>query len=108
MKIRAANSEDREMIRQLYAQSGLEFKMPDLSSPMIEATELVVDERGEVIMAAVAQRTLEIYLFSPAGQLPLYYCNNSLPQLWIDCRCRARCRFSKNWRYSRIATGLWH
>jgi hypothetical protein len=56
------------MMRQLYAQSGLEFEMPDLSSPMIEAAELVVDERGEVIMAAVAQRTLEIYLLSPAGQ----------------------------------------
>jgi hypothetical protein len=57
------------MMRQFYAQSGLEFEMPDLSSPMIEAAELVVDERGEVIMAAVAQRTLEIYLLSPAGQL---------------------------------------
>ena len=68
MKTRAANSEDREMMRQLYAQSGLEFEMPDLSSPMIEAAELVVDERGEVIMAAVAQRTLEIYLLSPSGQ----------------------------------------
>ena len=42
------------MMRQFYAQSGLEFEMPDLSSPMIEAAELVVDERGEVIMAAVA------------------------------------------------------
>jgi len=69
MKTRAANSEDREMMRQFYAQSGLEFEMPDLSSPMIEAAELVVDERGEIIMAAVAQRTLEIYLLSPAGQL---------------------------------------
>ena len=69
MKTRAANSEDREMMRQFYAQSGLEFEMPDLSSPMIEAAELVVDERGEIIMAAVAQRTLEIYLLSPVGQL---------------------------------------
>ena len=69
MKVRSANPEDFETLRRAHAQSGLIFKMPDLGSRMTEAAELVIDERGEIVMGAVAQRAAEIFLFSPAGQL---------------------------------------
>lgn len=68
MKTRKATPEDYETLKQIHEQSGLKFPMPDFESPMVEALEVVVDERGEIIMAAAAQRTVEVYLFSPAGQ----------------------------------------
>lgn len=68
MKTRAVTVADHGSLRQIYERSGLPFKFPDLESPLIEAAEVVIDEHGEVMLGAVAERTLEIYLFSPAGQ----------------------------------------
>lgn len=69
MITRTAKPEDYDTLKRLHAESGLDFPFPALDSPTMEALEVVVDERGEIILGAVAQRTLEIYLFSPAGQL---------------------------------------
>jgi hypothetical protein len=69
MKTRAAMENDCDELRKIYAESGFNFSLPDLSSPMIEAAQLVIDERGEVVMAAMAERTVEIYLLCPASQL---------------------------------------
>jgi hypothetical protein len=66
---RPATPEDYERLKEIHASSGMTFPMPDFDSKMIEGIEVVVDERGEIMLAAVAQRTAEIYLFSPKGQL---------------------------------------
>lgn len=69
MITRAARPEDFDALRKIHAQSGLDFPMPDLDSPMIEGIELVIDENGEIMLAAVAQRAAEIYLLAPAGHV---------------------------------------
>lgn len=68
MKTRPANSIDCEELKQIYAQSGLIFQMPQLDSPLIEAAEVVTDDNGKIMFGAIAQRTLEIYLIAPYGQ----------------------------------------
>jgi hypothetical protein len=69
MITRSATIEDFPKLAEIHEQSGLKFPMPPLVSPMIEAVELVVDERGEILMGAVAQRAAELYLLAPAGGL---------------------------------------
>ena len=69
MKTRPAIPEDYARLKEIHAENGLDFPIPDLDSPMIEGIEVVVDERGEIMMAAIAKRVPEIYLLAPQGQL---------------------------------------
>lgn len=71
MKTRPMEERDFEALTRIYDQAGLRFPMPDLSSPMIEAAEVVVDDRDQVILGGVAQRTAEVYLFCPPSFHPL-------------------------------------
>lgn len=43
------------------AQSG--YPYPDLSSPLIEAVHVVVDDEDQPVMAVAAQRIVELYLY---------------------------------------------
>ena len=69
MKTRAATPEDYARLKEIHAESGQEFEFPDLASDLIEGIELVEDERGEIILAAIAKRVPEIYLLAPKGRL---------------------------------------
>jgi hypothetical protein len=69
MRTRPAVREDYARLREIHERSGLKFPLPDLDSPMTEAVEVVVDEQGEIMLAAIAVRTAEIVLLAPKGQL---------------------------------------
>lgn len=69
MKTRQAIPEDYARLQEIHEQSGLGFPMPDLDSKMIEGIEVVVDDQGEIMMAAVAKRVPEIYLLAAPGKL---------------------------------------
>ena len=58
---------DIPAIEAIHAIAGYKFALPDLASPMIEGAEVVVDENDVPILAAVAKRGVEIYLFCPQG-----------------------------------------
>ena len=55
MKTRAANPQDHARLREIHQQSGQKFPLPDLDSAMIEGIEVVVDDRGEIMFAAIAK-----------------------------------------------------
>ena len=67
MKTRAAIPEDFPRLKEIHAQSGLKFPLPDLDSAMIEGIEVVVDDRGEIMFAAIAKRVPEFYMLAPSG-----------------------------------------
>jgi hypothetical protein len=69
MRTRPATPEDYARLKEIHEHSGLKFPMPDLESGLIEGIEVVVDERGEVMMGAAVQRVPEVYLFLPQGKL---------------------------------------
>lgn len=69
MITRAGTFEDFARLRQIHAESGLDFPLPDLDSEMIEGIEVVEDDRGEIMLAAIARRVPEIYLLTPKGCL---------------------------------------
>ena len=58
---------DIPIIESIHAAAGYKFPLPDLMSPMIEGAEVVVDESDTPLMAAVAKRGVELYLFCPPG-----------------------------------------
>jgi hypothetical protein len=66
---RAAVAEDFARLKEIHAESELDFPLPDFDSEMIEGIEVIEDERGEIILAAIAKRVPEIYLLAPKGQL---------------------------------------
>lgn len=71
MNTRPAEERDYEVLKSIHERAKLRFPLPDFSSPMIEANEVVVDDRGEIIMAGIAHRTAEIYLLAPPGFHPM-------------------------------------
>lgn len=69
MRTRPATPEDFARLREIHAESGLEFPLPDLDSAMIEGIEVVEDDRGEIMMAAIGHKAIEITLLAPAEKL---------------------------------------
>lgn len=69
MMTRPATPEDYDKLRDIHAQSGLGFPLPDFESALIEGIQVVVDDFDEIVLAAVAKRVPEIYLLAPKGKL---------------------------------------
>lgn len=72
MRSRPAKAEDADFLNRCAAESG--YPYPDLSDPLIEAVEIVVDSEGMPIMASAVKRLIETYLYvsrdhSPAVQI---------------------------------------
>ena len=68
MRTRPLEESDKEVLDRLADQTG--FSYPNLDDPLIEAVEIVVDSEGIPIMAAVAKRLVETYLYVSPGQSP--------------------------------------
>jgi len=47
----------------MYEQAGFAYQFPDLHSPLFEAAKVVVDEDDQPLMAAAAERIIQLYLF---------------------------------------------
>lgn len=60
MQIRAYDKKDLEACKQLHAKQGFDYKMPDLESPLY-FIKLVGEQNGEIVQAAFAKVTAEIY-----------------------------------------------
>lgn len=58
---------DIPVIEAIHAQAGYKFPLPDLTSAMIEGAEVIVDESDTPLLAAIAKRGVELYLFCPSG-----------------------------------------
>lgn len=50
------------MLRRMYEASGFGYQFPDFKSGMFEAIAVVVDDNDQPIMAAAAERIVQLYL----------------------------------------------
>jgi hypothetical protein len=65
MKVREYRESDLEALKRFHAESGYDFKFPDMgkdASKVIELAEVVEDANGNPMGAAIAVRTLEMFL----------------------------------------------
>lgn len=70
MRVRDMRAEDIQAIREMYARCGFAYDFPDLEGPMIEGVSVVEDDGGKVVMAAAAERLVQLYLFSGQFEHP--------------------------------------
>lgn len=62
MRTRDAETADRETIRQIHAQNGIDYSLPDLDSPLFCVRKVVEDDNGRVVGACFLRLTAETYL----------------------------------------------
>jgi len=62
--------EHHEEIRAIHAAGGLDYRLPDLESPLLIVKKAVVNERGEVIGACLLRLTAETILLLPPESGP--------------------------------------
>jgi len=67
MHLRPLRDSDIPVLREMHAASGYAYDFPDLNGGMFEACAVVVDEQDKPIMAAAAERILQLYLFGGEG-----------------------------------------
>ena len=67
MRSRPMEERDIPAIEAIHAVAAYKFPLPDLRSAMIEGAEVIVDQHDVPVLAAVAKRGVEIYLFCPPG-----------------------------------------
>jgi len=70
MHVRELRDSDIPTLRAIYEKSGFEYSFPDLRGPLMENVQVVVDEKGQPIMAAAAERILQAYLLVSDGLHP--------------------------------------
>ncbi len=68
MKTRPFKSSDADFLNRCASQSG--FPYPNLSDPLIEAVEIVVDNEDRPIAACAAKRLVELYGWFDPDQSP--------------------------------------
>lgn len=69
MRIRPIRPEDIPVLEAMAEASG--FPYPELSDPLIEAVRVVVDLEDRPVIAVVAKRLVEIYLYVDQGRSPV-------------------------------------
>ena len=73
MRVRPYQTSDEPAIRQMFANCPFPYDFPELNGPKMESVMVLVDDDGEILMAAAAERILQIYLwskaFAPAARL---------------------------------------
>jgi hypothetical protein len=74
MRVRELKADDIPVLRAMHERSGFAYEWPDLDSGRFESTLVVVDEEDRPIMAAFAERIVQLYLLTgdeghPAAKL---------------------------------------
>lgn len=70
MRVRALEERDMPEIQAIHDAAGYQFPLPDFASPLIEASDVIVDDSDTPIIGAMAKRGVELYLFcAPGGNL---------------------------------------
>lgn len=62
MSVIDINAEQYEELQRLHAAGGLDYRLPDLASPLLVVKKAVVNEQGEVIGACLLRLTAETML----------------------------------------------
>ncbi|MDR5730579.1 MAG: hypothetical protein RB191_24485 [Terriglobia bacterium] len=62
MKVNDLRPEDFPAVESLHASQGLDYRLPDLASPLLVVKKAVVNEQGEVIGACLLRLTAETML----------------------------------------------
>lgn len=68
MRTRILRSDDIPILREFYTESEFAYNFPDLEK--LEAVVVVVDENDRPLMAAAAERLIQLYLFCPQDGHP--------------------------------------
>lgn len=55
--------EDIPVLREMYQRAGYEYEFPNLNSHLFEEIQVLVNDDGAPIMAAAAERIIQLYLF---------------------------------------------
>lgn len=55
-------SDDAEALRKIHAQMGLDYSLPDLSSPLFAVKKVAIGKDGEVVGAGLLRITAEAFL----------------------------------------------
>jgi hypothetical protein len=69
MRVRGYSSEDKQGIAAIHAEMGLDYKMIDLESPLVQL-KTVIEMDGEIVAAAAGKMEPEIYLWLRPGCSP--------------------------------------
>lgn len=69
MRVRHLEDGDIAALQQLADASG--FPYPDLNDPLIEVVQVVVDSQDRPVVAIVAKRLVEIYMYVDAERSPV-------------------------------------
>ena len=64
MRVRPFQPTDLAKIHEIYSRQNLPYIFPDLIGPHFESILVVESDTGEFLMAAAAERILQIYLWS--------------------------------------------
>jgi hypothetical protein len=62
MRTRPLKDSDVPVLRQMYEASGFGYQFPNFDSGMFEAVVVVADDNDQPIMAAAAERIVQLYL----------------------------------------------
>ncbi len=65
MTIRPMIAADMPKLMEMHANCGFEYEFPNLTGPLMESVIVVCDENNEPLMAAAAERMVQLYLFTP-------------------------------------------
>jgi len=64
MRVRWLEASDLPELEKMHERAGFDYPFPDLTSEKFEAIAVVADDRNRPLMAAAAERILQIYLFA--------------------------------------------
>lgn len=70
MKIRDLDETDLDFINTTYKNSGFDYELPDINSPLFVVKKTIEDEQGNIIGSAVVKLTAEVFLFLDPTQSP--------------------------------------
>lgn len=68
MRVRALKASDLPALREMHRAAGFDYAFPDFQNGKFEACAVVADKLDRPLMAAAAERILQLYLLS--GEFP--------------------------------------
>lgn len=64
MKIRAYSESDLSALKRIHSAQNFDYAFPDLTNPLFVSKLVLTDYVGQIVMAALARLTCEIYLLA--------------------------------------------
>jgi hypothetical protein len=61
MRVRNLLPEDIPALKAMYVTQGFGYEFPDLTGPLMEVVQVVVDEKDKILAAVAAERLVQLY-----------------------------------------------